>query len=1289
MVKQKFHKRRWKKIFFLIAAALLAAGFLPGNTIYAAGGDCPAADGECPHYTATVTAEENGGYTTFTCTPDHKVSGDMPKYQWYRFNGYKWIKVDGAERSTYTVKTADIEGERLRCEIAVTGDSLNLLVDSLVQAFYHRAATAAEIRAYSNLIINRSYPARMQEWADSVGGKYFGEPSYLAMKFIISGEYLKNWKEDGTSYTYYPTTGTENNPRQMICDAFRFLSGRNPSASEVESWYQRYVRANKENNTSEEIYDFSPRKYTINRGMFDTIRAIAGSEGDRDCMEWMNRNYLFFGKMKENTPDERPEVDVNTMRFLYSASGTDIRKHTVRADAPAAGTYSTFSYDSNVVIPPGYHSAAGEITSGSMEPQQIRFSRTFRPKECGFTYKGFTFDGYTLVRNSDRMIYTKDGWQPVAGEAGMDQSRWIIYYPDRNYMLDRSWFTNGILSDSFTLYAQWKPKEYHIEYRGKEETERFTVTGSMEPGTFAFLDAIVPADCGFTRRGYAFAGYTVRRLSDDKRITLYAPNWQPWGGVEANTKEKRALYYPTKTYIFNWSWTFEYGTDSIWGDPEPSGGTDYIFYAVWKEQDYSIRFDGNGANGTPDGTGRMEERGYLLKPEAPYRLPANTYYRNGYEFTGWNTKADGSGTFYPDKYEFTKFNSTVKAGDAITLYAQWKAVQKYALTLKAGTGISSVSGAGSYYAGEEVTIDAAVADHYKWVNWTKPAGRFQLAYIKEKTCTFHMPAENLTLTANAAEKAKYTVSITKEKGVVSADGAGEYYVGDTVALGAELKTETGYKWWKWTGDLESEELPFVFSMPEEDVAVTAWAEAIAYRIGFDGNGADTGSMEDMECRYDAAYNLTKNAYGRQGERFTGWNTAADGSGTTYADGASVKNLTAEDGGRVTLYAQWEPNAAGYTVSHYRMNTDGTGYTLEETGTENGLIGSTVKFADLKKSWTGFTYSHGEFSHGEFSGGEISCDETDGAAAEEAVIRADGTLAINLYYARNRYTVRFDGNGATEGDMPEITVYYGQELPLPPNTYHRENEDGDSAFKGWGTSADDTEAVYQDEEEILNLSEEDGAVIMLYAVWDDCPAIKAKDLYYTLEQAQSGFVTEEELLSEAEAFDLEDGEIAPGTHPENSFRVMDYAVTDFTHFKHSGSVTETYQAIDSSGNKAKKQITVHIVDTTPEIIQTTSDKTDRPGTTRFINEKYYNLPYEMGGLEENSVWKRDPHYRALLESAFENRRNHKPEMVFEFTHEDILAMKEFIRVNGFGNTKSPDALKRFYQAFMEPNRKKGI
>ena len=58
--------------------------------------------------------------------------------------------------------------------------------------------------------------------------------------------------------------------------------------------------------------------------------------------------------------------------------------------------------------------------------------------------------------------------------------------------------------------------------------------------------------------------------------------------------------------------------------------------------------------------------------------------------------------------------------------------------------------------------------------------------------------------------------------------------------------------------------------------------------------------------------------------------------------------------------------------------------------------------------------------------------------------------------------------------------------------------------------------------VQNLVAEDGGEITLYAVWDDCPWIQAQDLYYTLEQAQSGFITEEEILSHATATDREDG-----------------------------------------------------------------------------------------------------------------------------------------------------------------------
>lgn len=47
------------------------------------------------------------------------------------------------------------------------------------------------------------------------------------------------------------------------------------------------------------------------------------------------------------------------------------------------------------------------------------------------------------------------------------------------------------------------------------------------------------------------------------------------------------------------------------------------------------------------------------------------------------------------------------------------------------------------------------------------------------------------------------------------------------------------------------------------------------------------------------------AFQRSGYLFSGWNTAANGSGTSYADGATVKNLTSQNDKTVTLYAQWK------------------------------------------------------------------------------------------------------------------------------------------------------------------------------------------------------------------------------------------------------------------------------------------------------------------------------------------------------------------------------------------------
>ena len=132
--------------------------------------------------------------------------------------------------------------------------------------------------------------------------------------------------------------------------------------------------------------------------------------------------------------------------------------------------------------------------------------------------------------------------------------------------------------------------------------------------------------------------------------------------------------------------------------------------------------------------------------------------------------------------------------------------------------------------------------------------------------------------------------------------------------------------------------------------------------------------------------------------------------------------------------------------------------------------------------------------------------------------------------------------------------------------------------------------------------------------------------------------------------------------------------DFTQFQHDGSVTETYEVIDSAGSRYTKMITVHVVDTSfREILPV--------GTTRFINEKYYQKAYQNGGLKADSIWKTDVGHRTALERAFANGRNNTPVVSYSFTYEQIQQMKAFVENNGIGNSESGDALQRFYEQFM--------
>lgn len=79
-----------------------------------------------------------------------------------------------------------------------------------------------------------------------------------------------------------------------------------------------------------------------------------------------------------------------------------------------------------------------------------------------------------------------------------------------------------------------------------------------------------------------------------------------------------------------------------------------------------------------------------------------------------------------------------------------------------------------------------------------------------------------------------------------------------------------------------------------------------YTITYDGNGATAGTMETQTCIIDNyPFNLAQNAYTKDGFTFAGWNTAADGSGTSYKDGERINDLTKTDQDEITLYATWK------------------------------------------------------------------------------------------------------------------------------------------------------------------------------------------------------------------------------------------------------------------------------------------------------------------------------------------------------------------------------------------------
>lgn len=520
-----------------------------------------------------------------------------------------------------------------------------------------------------------------------------------------------------------------------------------------------------------------------------------------------------------------------------------------------------------------------------------------------------------------------------------------------------------------------------------------------------------------------------------------------------------------------------------------TSGTPFTLYAHWN-RNYMINFDTNtpqNASTTPSGSMEQVEANIdetISLPRCAYSLP-------GYQFTGWNTEADGTGTSYSD---LDNVANLAEAGETATLYAQWKPLT-YRIVFEAGNGATGSTEAqtftfdqgsslnanafnapkGAAFAGwydpqtEKMYSDLAqvfnlceineagnLIGHTLIAQWTsssitlvitkdnKPVtlsdpessivlipengetpttgfsqgaitGSYVLSSIEPGTYYVDinetgnggspLPTGDLSIVVEAGKAATLAIEYATVKVETEGDGIGAWVssanvaertvlVGDKVSIGCGVQTENGYLFngWSYQGvtpaDFDSKLEEQVISV-EGIVTLVAHSRTASYTIVFDANGGE-GEMASQAVACHETQMLNPCSFRRSNFAFVGWNTKADGSGTSYADEAEITNLASQDGAEITLYAQWAPR---YTIA-FNANTP--------------LTASTT----------------------------------------------------------------------TSGTTPNLSMIAGQTKTLPSNGYALPGYQ----FTEWNTKADGSGTAYDNKAEVINLSSEAGTTVTLYAQW---------------------------------------------------------------------------------------------------------------------------------------------------------------------------------------------------------------
>lgn len=223
------------------------------------------------------------------------------------------------------------------------------------------------------------------------------------------------------------------------------------------------------------------------------------------------------------------------------------------------------------------------------------------------------------------------------------------------------------------------------------------------------------------------------------------------------------------------------------------------------------------------------------------------------------------------------------------------------------------------------------------------------------------------------------------------------------------------------------------------------------------------NLDHGEIHTNMTVHIARNSYTvkydlKGGSFASGYNTAH-----TAADGRTQKKnpTTVTDGGDKgftnTYFYVEHPAKTGYTFTGW--NISGMDNDTHGIGTSNGIYycnTTTVNTATTPtlKDSTYIPYSF------------------------KSLRRTAGTVNFAAMYVPNTYYVKYDGNGATAGQMTKTELKYDTAGNLAANRYAKVGY----KFLGWSTNKNAAATKYANGQSVKNLTSKADDTVTLYAVW---------------------------------------------------------------------------------------------------------------------------------------------------------------------------------------------------------------